>query len=161
MNLRIRIFLLFFILFITSCSKGNTQDSYTFIDKEGTELTDDLIDDNSQDSEDCNKEDISTGDIYEITIVNGSAFIVGGSILIRMNHDIYSFGQAKNVSLYRNDDKIEDYGNWLNFPSNERSFIIPDVYPSICYNIRVTKEGSSVSDSDDPVYISELFEIAD
>jgi len=118
-----------------------------------------IVQEDSQNEEECSQEDISTGDLYELIIVNGLVFEVGDNILIKMKHDIYSMGQAKNVSLYKNDDKIKDYGNWLNFPSNERSFIIPDVDPSTCYNIRVTKEGSSVGDSDDEIYISVLFEI--
>lgn len=152
MNSRVYLILLYTIILMSSCSKG----SNNTVDLNGSELTD-----NSQKPEKCNQEDVSTGSTYEIIIVNGSAFIVGGSILIKMKHDIYSFGQAKEVSLYRNDDEVENYGNWLNFPGNERSFAIPDVYPSSCYNIRITKEGSSVSDSDDEVYISELFEIID
>ena len=155
MNSKVYLIVLYTIILMTSCSKGsNNTIDLDYLN--GSELTDD-----SQKPEKCNREDASTGDTYEITIVNGSAFIVGGSILIKMSHDLYSFGQAKEVFLYRNDDEVQKYGNWINFPSNERSFVIPDVYPSSCYNIRVTKEGSSVSDSDDEVYISELFEIID
>jgi hypothetical protein len=112
----------------------------------------------SQDN--CQINDIPTGNIYQISITesNCSTFGVGSNITVYMNSDIYSFGQAKEVALFNNDNKVLVFGTWLLFTNNNRTFYIPsNIVPADCYNIRVSKEGETVAGADDETYISEPF----
>ena len=108
----------------------------------------------------CQINDIPTGNAYQISITesNCSTFVVGSNITVYMNSDIYSFGQAKEVALFNNDNKVFVFGTWLLFSNNNRTFQIPsNIVPSDCYNIRVSKEGATVANDDDETYISEPF----
>ena len=114
----------------------------------------------SQDN--CQINDIPTGNLYQISITesNCSTFVLGSNITVYMNSDIYSFGQAKEVALFNNDNKVFVFGTWLLFSNNNRTFQIPsNIVPSDCYNIRVSKEGETVAGADDETYISEPFSI--
>lgn len=107
----------------------------------------------------CGITTVSNGQNYSITI-SSTTFSPGDDIEVNMNSSIYNFGQAKNVSLYCNESKVYDFGSWLNFSSNSRSFTIPSSIKSDhCFTIRVTKEGPSVSATDDEIYVSSKFSI--
>ena len=71
-----------------------------------------------------------------------------------------NFGQAKNVSLYCNEDLVHSFGDWLLFSQNNREFKIPnDIDNGYCFTIRVFKESSSPSRSADDVWVSSKFAI--
>lgn len=107
----------------------------------------------------CNITTSTTGQNYSIGI-SGLIFTPGQSVVVTMNSPVYSFGQAKNVSLYCNETLVHNYGNWLVFSSNTRSFNIPaNTNPDNCFTIRVTKEGPTVSASDDLIWVSNAFQI--
>ena len=77
-----------------------------------------------------------------------------------MYSDIYWNGQVKNISLYKNDEKVHDWGNYLGLSNNQRKLVLPSsLSASSCYNIRVFEEGPSVSSADDESYISRLFDV--
>lgn len=107
----------------------------------------------------CGITTVSNGQNYTI-VISASSFSPGQDIIVNMNSSVYSFGQAKNVSLYCNETKAYDFGSWLYFSGNSRTFTIPSSIKSDhCFTIRVTKEGSSVSASDDDIYVSNKFSI--
>ena len=131
------------LLLVTSCSRESGSECET-----------------SQDN--CQINDIPTGNLYQISITesNCSTFVLGSNITVYMNSDIYSFGQAKEVALFNNDNKVLVFGTWLLFSNNNRTFYIPsNIVPADCYNIRVSKEGETVAGADDETYISEPFSI--
>ena len=109
----------------------------------------------------CQINDIPTGNLYQISITESDCYFLAGSyITVYMNSDTYNFGQAKEITLFNNDNKVHVFGNWLVLNNNNRTFQIPsDIAPSDCYNIRVSKEGSTVANDDDETYISEPFKV--
>jgi|TARA_B110000238_G_C16129075_1_gene440610 hypothetical protein len=114
----------------------------------------------SQDN--CQINDIPTGNLYQISITESecSTFVIGSNITVYMNSDIYSFGQAKEIALFNNDNKVLVFGTWLLFSNNNRTIQIPsNIVPADCYNIRVSKEGETIAIDDDETYISEPFSI--
>ena len=107
----------------------------------------------------CNITTSTTGQYYSIGI-SGITFTPGQSVVVTMNSPTYSFGQAKNVSLYCNETLVHNFGNWLLFSGNTRSFTIPaNTHSDNCFTIRVTKEGPTVSASDDEIWVSNAFQI--
>jgi len=107
----------------------------------------------------CSITTSTTGQNYTIEI-SKSEFTKGEEIVVNMNSPVYTFGQAKNVSLYFNEIKAHDFGSWLYFSGNSRTFIVPSTINSNhCYTLRVTKEGPSVSNTDDDIYVSSKFRI--
>ena len=77
-----------------------------------------------------------------------------------MNSSSYNFGQAKNVSLYCNETVVHNFGGWLLFSGNSRTFTIPTfIDADNCFTMRVTKEGPTVSASDDEIWVSNSFNI--
>lgn len=107
----------------------------------------------------CGITTLTNGQNYTIGI-SGTSFTPGQNIVVNMNSSSYSFGQAKNVSLFCNETVVSNFGSWLYFSGNSRSFTIPSSIKSDhCYTIRVSKEGSSVSAADDDIYVSSKFSI--
>lgn len=107
----------------------------------------------------CSIKTETNGQIYTMEL-SGSKFQPGQDITVQMISSVYSFGQAKNVSIYSNESLIYDFGAWLYFSDNSRSFTLPTTIPSgSCYTLRVTKEGPTVSGSDDELYVSSIFRI--
>jgi len=107
----------------------------------------------------CGITTVTNGQNYTIGI-SASTFSAGQNITVNMNSSIYSFGQAKNVSLYCNETKVYDFGSWLYFSGNSKTFTIPSSIKSDhCFTMRVTKEGPSVSSSDDDIWVSNSFSI--
>ena len=111
-------------------------------------------------SETCSLNDEQTGSLYELRIPNFDYLNSGDQIMITMYSSTLSNNQVKNISLYKNDEFIYSWGNWLTLTNNQKSLVIPSsLTSSSCYNIRVFEEGPSASSTDDESYISELFEI--
>ena len=107
----------------------------------------------------CSIKAETSGQLYTMEL-SGSKFEPGQDITVQMISSVYSFGQAKNVSIYSNESLIYDFGAWLYFSDNSRSFTLPTTIPSgSCYTLRVTKEGPTVSGSDDELYVSSIFRI--
>lgn len=107
----------------------------------------------------CGITTVTNSQNYTIGI-SASTFSAGQNIIVNMNSSIYSFGQAKNVSLYCNETKVHDFGSWLYFSGNSKTFTIPSSIKSDhCFTMRVTKEGPSVSSSDDDIWVSNSFSI--
>lgn len=70
----------------------------------------------------------------------------------------YQFGQAKSVDLFCNDRLVYNFGGFLNFLSNPRTVTLPNnIFGDHCFTIRVTREGATVSNGDDELYVSEPF----
>lgn len=107
----------------------------------------------------CSIKAETSGQLYTMEL-SGSKFEPGQNITVQMTSSVYSFGQAKNVSIYSNESLIHDFGAWLYFSENSRSFTLPTtIPPGSCYTLRVTKEGPTVSGSDDELYVSSIFRI--
>lgn len=108
----------------------------------------------------CSITSSTTGTIYAMQApAAGSVFTAGSNYKITLYSPVYSFGQATEVALFRNETKVVSFGSWLLFnesPSNARTFSIPSgLASSACYTIRVYKaEGSSTA-----VYVSPKFQI--
>ncbi|MDA1127027.1 MAG: hypothetical protein O3C06_08760 [Bacteroidetes bacterium] len=107
----------------------------------------------------CSITTITNGQYYNIGI-SGTSFTPGQSIVVTMNSSSYNFGQAKNVSLYCNETVVHNFGGWLLFSGNSRTFTIPTfIDADNCFTMRVTKEGPTVSASDDEIWVSNSFNI--
>lgn len=107
----------------------------------------------------CSIKTETSGQLYTMEI-SGTKFEPGQDITVQMMSSVYSFGQAKYVSIFSNESLIFDFGSWLYFSDNTRSFTLPTTIPSgSCYTLRVTKEGPTVSASDDEIYVSSIFRI--
>ena len=107
----------------------------------------------------CSITTTTNGQYYNIGI-SGTSFVPGQSIVVTMNSSSYNFGQAKNVSLYCNETLVYNFGGWLLFSNNSRTFTIPTfIDGDNCFTMRVTKEGPTVSASDDEIWVSNSFSI--
>lgn len=107
----------------------------------------------------CSITTTTNGQDYTIELTD-SKFTKGQDIIVNMISTVYNFGQAKNVALYLNETLYHDFGSWLYFSGNSRSFTIPNSAESgHCFTIRVTKEGPTVSETDDEIYVSEKISI--
>jgi len=107
----------------------------------------------------CSITTTTNGQYYNIGI-SGTSFTPGQSIVVTMNSSSYNFGQAKNVSLYCNETLVHNFGGWLLFSGNSRTFTIPTfIDDDNCFTMRVTKEGPTVSASDDEIWVSNSFSI--
>ena len=114
----------------------------------------------STSNETCSLNDEQTGTYYELRIPDFNYLNSGDQIVITMYSSVFSNSQVKNISLYKNDEFIHSWGNWLTLSSNQRNLVLPSsLASSSCYNIRVFEEGPTVSSTDDESYISRLFEI--
>jgi len=115
---------------------------------------------NTDSTETCSLNDQQSGNVYELRIPDFEYINAGDEITITMYSDIYWNGQVKNISLYKNDEKVHDWGNYLGLSNNQRKLVLPSsLSASSCYNIRVFEEGPSVSSADDESYISRLFDV--
>ncbi len=115
---------------------------------------------NTDSTETCSLNDQQSGNVYELRIPDFEYINAGDEITITMYSDIYWNGQVKNISLYKNDEKVHDWGNSLVLSNNQRKLVLPSsLSASSCYNIRVFEEGPSVSSADDESYISRLFDV--
>jgi hypothetical protein len=110
--------------------------------------------------ETCSITGVTNGTTYNMQApVAGSIFTSGDLYKITMASNIFAFGQATEVAIYRNETKVYSYGSFLVFnesPGNTRTFPIPSgMTPSTCYTIRVTRpEGLNTV-----VYVTPQFEI--
>ena len=139
-----------------STSGSSSTDSTS--DSSNTDSTSDSS--NTDSTETCSLNDQQSGNVYELRIPDFEYINAGDEITITMYSDIYWNGQVKNISLYKNDEKIHDWGNSLTLSNNQRNLVLPSsLSASSCYNIRVFEEGPSVSSADDESYISRLFDV--
>ena len=107
----------------------------------------------------CSITTTTNGQYYNIGI-SGTSFIPGQSIVVTMSSSSYNFGQAKNVSLYCNETLAYNFGGSLLFSGNSRTFTIPTfIGADNCFTMRVTKEGPTVSASDDEIWVSNSFSL--
>ena len=107
----------------------------------------------------CSITTTTNGQYYNIGI-SGTSFIPGQSIVVTMSSSSYNFGQAKNVSLYCNETLAYNFGGSLLFSGNSRKFTIPTfIGADNCFTMRVTKEGPTVSASDDEIWVSNSFSL--
>ncbi len=107
----------------------------------------------------CSITSTTTGQDFIIELPD-SKYNKGEDITVNMISTVYSFGQAKNVALYLNETMYHYFGSWLYFSGNSRSFTIPATTESgQCYTMRITKEGPTVSDTDDEIYVSDKLSI--
>ena len=144
-----------------SSSTDSTSDSSNTDSTSGSSSTDSTSGSSNTDStETCSLNDQQSGNLYELRIPDFEYINAGDEIQITMYSDVYSNGQVKNISLYKNDEKIHDWGNYLTLSNNQRNLVLPSsLSASSCYNIRVFEEGPSVSSADDESYISRLFDV--
>ena len=144
-----------------SSSTDSTSDSSNTDSTSGSSSTDSTSGSSNTDStETCSLNDQQSGNLYELRIPDFEYINAGDEIQITMYSDVYSNGQVKNISLYKNDEKIHDWGNSLTLSNNQRNLVLPSsLSASSCYNIRVFEEGPSVSSADDESYISRLFDV--
>ena len=139
-----------------STSGSSSTDSTS--DSSNTDSTSDSS--NTDSTETCSLNDQQSGNVYELRIPDFEYINAGDEITITMYSDIYWNGQVKNISLYKNDEKVHDWGNSLTLSNNQRKLVLPSsLSASSCYNIRVFEEGPSVSSADDESYISRLFDV--
>ena len=144
-----------------SSNTDSTSDSSNTDSTSDSSNTDSTSDSSNTDStETCSLNDQQSGNLYELRIPDFEYINAGDEIQITMYSDVYSNGQVKNISLYKNDEKIHDWGNYLTLSNNQRNLVLPSsLSASSCYNIRVFEEGPSVSSADDESYISRLFDV--
>ena len=144
-----------------SSSTDSTSGSSSTDSTSGSSSTDSTSGSSNTDStETCSLNDQQSGNLYELRIPDFEYINAGDEIQITMYSDVYSNGQVKNISLYKNDEKIHDWGNSLTLSNNQRNLVLPSsLSASSCYNIRVFEEGPSVSSADDESYISRLFDV--
>ena len=144
-----------------SSSTDSTSDSSSTDSTSDSSNTDSTSDSSNTDStETCSLNDQQSGNVYELRIPDFEYINAGDEITITMYSDIYWNGQVKNISLYKNDEKVHDWGNSLTLSNNQRKLVLPSsLSASSCYNIRVFEEGPSVSSADDESYISRLFDV--
>ena len=144
-----------------SSSTDSTSGSSSTDSTSGSSSTDSTSGSSNTDStETCSLNDQQSGNLYELRIPDFEYINAGDEIQITMYSDVYSNGQVKNISLYKNDEKIHDWGNYLTLSNNQRNLVLPSsLSASSCYNIRVFEEGPSVSSADDESYISRLFDV--
>ena len=161
-----------FIILLISCNKdvkvysteSNQDSNLSELNTNSTSSsssTDPTSDSSSTDStETCSLNDQQSGNLFELRIPDFEYINAGDEIQITMYSDVYSSGQVKNISLYKNDEEIHDWGDYLTLSNNQRNLVLPSsLSASSCYNIRVFEEGPSVSSTDDESYISRLFEV--
>ena len=75
--------------------------------------------------------------------------------LVSINNS--SFGQGKSVDLFCNERLVYNFGNILNFISNQRTVTLPNnIFGDHCFTIRVTREGTTLGNGDD-VWVSKPF----
>jgi hypothetical protein len=110
--------------------------------------------------ETCSISTATNGTVYTMqTPALGTIVNAGSLYKITMASPIFSFGQASEVAIYRNETKVFSFGTFLLFnesPGNARTFTIPaGLVSSSCYTIRVTKPEGTIT----AVYVSPRFEI--
>jgi hypothetical protein len=110
--------------------------------------------------ETCSISTATNGTVYTMqTPALGTIVNAGSLYKITMASPIFSFGQASEVAIYRNETKVFSFGSFLVFneaPGNARTFTIPaGLVSSPCYTIRVTKPEGTIT----AVYVSPRFEI--
>jgi len=107
----------------------------------------------------CSITTVTSGQDYVIELTEYN-YTTGQDITVNMISTNYNFGQAKTVALYLNETLYHDFGSWLYFSGNSRSFTIPaSTELGHCYTMRITKEGPSVSNTDDEIYVSDKISI--
>lgn len=108
----------------------------------------------------CSITSVTNGIWYSMATSGGNSYDPGSNFSIRFTSSpgyYFTFGQASEVALYRNETKIGSYGTSLTFSLGvTRFFTIPTVTPSTCYTIRVFKAESGGSIK---VYVSPKFTI--
>lgn len=110
--------------------------------------------------ETCSISTITNGTVYSMQAPATGTIVNAGSLYkITMASPIFSFGQASEVAIFRNETKVFSFGTFLLFnetPGNARTFTIPaGLVSSSCYTIRVTKPEGTIT----AVYVSPRFEI--
>ncbi len=108
----------------------------------------------------CTITSITNGTVYSMQAPATGTIVNAGSLYkITMASPIFSFGQASEVAIFRNETKVFSFGTFLLFnetPGNARTFTIPaGLVSSSCYTIRVTKPEGTIT----AVYVSPRFEI--
>jgi hypothetical protein len=111
-------------------------------------------------TETCLISTVTNGTIYSMQAPAFGTIVNAGSLYkITMASSIFSFGQASEVAIFRNETKVFSFGTFLLFnesPGNARTFTIPaGLVSSSCYTIRVTKPEGTIT----AVYVSPRFEI--
>ena len=172
--MKFKFFFSFIIVLFLSCNKdvtvgaspigeninSSTSNTGSSSDASNTSSSSGASNTGSSSNETCSLDDEQSGTYYELRINDKEYFNVGDQITITMFSNIYSNGQVKNISLYKNDELIHSWGNWLILINNQRNLVLPSsLSSSSCYNVRVFEEGPSAGSMDDESYISELFEI--
>jgi hypothetical protein len=111
-------------------------------------------------TETCSISTVTNGTVYSMLAPALGTIVNAGSLYkITMASSIFSFGQASEVAIFRNETKVFSFGTFLLFnesPGNARTFTIPaGLVSSSCYTIRVTKPEGTIT----AVYLTPRFEI--
>jgi len=106
----------------------------------------------------CEITQSSNNSNYSISISAGP-HNKGDEITIELvSNGNFSFGQAKSVDLFCNERSVYNFGNVLNFISNQRTVTLPNnIFGDHCFTIRVTREGATFGNGDDELWVSEPF----
>lgn len=108
----------------------------------------------------CEITQSSTNTNYTISIAAGPHYRGEELNIELVSNSNFSFGQAKSVDLFCNERLIYNFGNVLNFISNQRTVTLPNnIFGDHCFTIRVTREGPTVGNGDDEKWVSEAFTI--
>ena len=86
----------------------------------------------------CSITSVSTTE-YTLVCPTQTTFSYGDSYILGLN-----VGQVTSAELFLNETAIYSFGNWLTFPSSERTFSLPaptTIQPSNCYTIRISLYG--------------------
>ena len=102
----------------------------------------------------CNTGTYSSTKKYTLNIIDyKESYNSGDQIVLSMDSDQYSFGQAKLISLFHNNNQIYSFGKWLVFNSNKKEITLPKNMiseDSECFDVRIFYAA-------DEVYISKTF----
>mgnify|MGYP007063419345 CR=1 FL=1 len=106
------------------------------------------------DKKKCNIDAYSSTKKYKLNIIDyKDLYKSGDKIVLSMDSEQFSFGQATQISLFHNNIQVYSFGKWLIFNANKREVVLPRNMISEnaeCFDIRIFY-------ASDEVYVSKTF----